>query len=85
MNLPNLSQYAIFLVIVIACVKPVGTYLFRVFNGHKTLFDRALLPIERFIYRAAGIDPQFEMDWKQYTPRLSFLAYSGRFFSSFSC
>src|ERR1019366_3843930 len=71
MKLPDLLQYALFIVIVIACVRPVGMYLFRVFHGQKTLLDSVLRPVERFVYRAAGIDPQFEMDWKQYT--LSFI------------
>jgi K+-transporting ATPase ATPase A chain len=63
----NFLQYAIFVVIVVASVRPVGTYLFRVFDGQKTSLDRVLRPIERYIYRVAGIDPRSEMDWKEYT------------------
>ena len=73
MTLPGLLQYGLFMVIVIACVRPVGMYLFRVFNGQKTLLDSVLCPVERFIYHAAGIDPQSEMDWKQYT--LAFVVF----------
>jgi len=73
MILPSIFQYALFLAIVIACGKPVGLYLFRVFNSEKTLLDPVLLPAERFVYRAAGIDPQSEMDWKQYT--LAFILF----------
>jgi K+-transporting ATPase ATPase A chain len=56
-TVPNLGQYALFVVFVIACVKPVGLYLVRVFNRDKTPLDPVLLPIERLFYRAAGIDP----------------------------
>jgi K+-transporting ATPase ATPase A chain len=63
---PNLGQYALFLALVIICVKPVGLYLLRVFDRDKTLLDPLLLPIERLFYRAAGIDPQSEMNWKEY-------------------
>jgi K+-transporting ATPase ATPase A chain len=73
MNLTNLLQYALFLVIVIACVKPVGLYLYRVFNREKTLLDPLLRPVERLTYRVAGIDPETEMDWKQYA--LAFFIY----------
>ncbi len=66
MTVPNLGQYALFVVFVIACVKPVGLYLVRVFNRDKTPLDPVLLPIERLFYRAAGIDPQSEMNWKEY-------------------
>ena len=62
----NLLQYAVFLAIVVACVKPVGTYMFRVFSGGSTLLDPVLRPIERAVYRVAGIDAESEMDWKQY-------------------
>ena len=67
MNLPGLLQYALFIAIVIVCVKPVGLYLFRVFERQRTLLDPVLCPVERFAYYAAGIDPKSEMDWRQYT------------------
>src|SRR5499427_805290 len=66
MEVPDLAQYALFLLVVALCVKPVGLYLFRVFAGQRTFLDPALRPIERFIYWTAGVDPQSEMDWKQF-------------------
>ena len=66
MTWPNLGQYTLFLALVIICVKPVGLYLLRVFDRDKTLLDPLLLPMERLFYRAAGIDPQSEMNWKEY-------------------
>ena len=73
MSLPSFLQYALFIIIVIAGIKPVGMYLFRVFHAEKTLLDPVLRPIERLIYRATGVDPRSEMDWKQYT--LAFIAF----------
>jgi K+-transporting ATPase ATPase A chain len=67
MTWPALAQYALFLGIIIVCVKPVGVYLYRVFAGERTPLDPVLRPAERLVYRLAGIDPQREMDWKQYT------------------
>jgi potassium-transporting ATPase potassium-binding subunit len=66
MGLASLAQYALFLLVVIALVKPVGGYLARVFSGEKTLLDPVLLPIERFIYKLGRVDSQQEMDWKRY-------------------
>jgi K+-transporting ATPase ATPase A chain len=63
----------VFLAIVIALVRPVGTYLFRVFNDQETLLDPVLRPVERFVYRLVGVDPRSEMDWKQYT--LAFIVF----------
>lgn len=66
MGLWSLLQYALFLLVVTALVKPVGGYLARVFNGEKSFLDPALRPLERIIYKLARVDPEQEMDWKRY-------------------
>jgi K+-transporting ATPase ATPase A chain len=66
MGLSSLLQYALFLLIVAALVKPVGGYLSRVFSSERTLLDPVLRPIERLIYKLARVDPEQEMDWKRY-------------------
>jgi K+-transporting ATPase ATPase A chain len=66
MSVPNLVQYCAFLLVVLALVRPVGRYLERVFAGQRTLLDPVLRPVERGIYRLAGIDPERQMDGKQY-------------------
>src|SRR5688572_6221845 len=43
---------------------PLGGYIARVYKGEKTWLD-FMVPIERFMYRASGIDPNREMNWKQ--------------------
>jgi K+-transporting ATPase ATPase A chain len=69
----NLFQYLVFLLIVGLLVKPVGAYLARVFSSGGTWLDPVLAPLERGIYRLAGVDPTAEMDWKRYAQ--SFLAF----------
>ena len=66
MSASNLFQYAIFLAVVTALVKPVGGYMARVFSRERTLLDPFLCPVERLIYRATRVAPQEEMDWKEY-------------------
>src|SRR5262249_32740572 len=66
MGLMSLLQYALFLLVVLVLVKPVGGYLERVFSGEKTLLDPVLRPVERIIYKFARVDPGQEMDWKRY-------------------
>jgi K+-transporting ATPase ATPase A chain len=73
MSVANLAQYVLFLAIVIVLVRPIGDYLYRVFNGQETLLDGALRPVERMLYRAAGIDPNAEMNWRQYA--IAFTAF----------
>ena len=66
MSTANLVQYGVFMVIVTLLVRPVGGYLARVFGRERTWLDPLMRPIERAIYRLAGIDPTVEMAWKRY-------------------
>ncbi|MBD2769436.1 potassium-transporting ATPase subunit KdpA [Hymenobacter sp. BT664] len=44
---------------------PLGHYLARVFQGERSLLD-FLAPVERGIFRAAGLDATREMSWQQH-------------------
>ena len=44
---------------------PLGKYIAKVFSGEKTLLD-FMKPVERFIFRICGIDPNKEMSWKEF-------------------
>jgi K+-transporting ATPase ATPase A chain len=66
LNAANLAQYALFVIIVTVLVRPVGVYLDRVLAGESTWLDPPLRPLERGIYRLAGVDPQREMTWQEY-------------------
>jgi K+-transporting ATPase ATPase A chain len=59
-------QFAIYSLILLATVKPVGLYLARVFEGQRTLLDPVLRPFERFIYRLCGVNADREMNWREY-------------------
>jgi K+-transporting ATPase ATPase A chain len=61
---------AIFLVIVLLCVKPLGAYMADVMEGRPIWAVRLGAPIERLIYRICGIDSRAEMGWKKYTVAL---------------
>jgi potassium-transporting ATPase potassium-binding subunit len=65
---------------VILLVKPLGGYMMRVFTGQKTLLDPVCLPVERAIYRLAGIDPNRQMSAKHYS--IAFVFFSLERFSS---
>ena len=74
MSLPNLVQYAAFLIVIVLLVKPLGSYMARVFDGGKTRLDPLLRPVERLIYKLGSVDAAAEMNWKQYS--LSFVWFS---------
>jgi K+-transporting ATPase ATPase A chain len=68
-------QIALYLFVIFLVTKPMGIFLTRVFNHEKTFLDPALRPIERLVYRLAGIDERHEMRWTEYT--VSMLLFSG--------
>jgi K+-transporting ATPase ATPase A chain len=67
-------QIAALLVVVGLLTKPLGTYMTRVYRGQPIFIDRALGPLERFLYRISGIDPKKDMGWRKYA--MSLLAFS---------
>ena len=69
----SLAQIALALGVLVLAAVPLGRYMARVYEGQPTVLGRALGPLERLIYRASGIDPAEEMDWKGYA--LAMLAF----------
>jgi K+-transporting ATPase ATPase A chain len=65
-SIPGLLQIALFVVVLALITKPVGLYLWHVFSGQQTIFDRIFGPLERSVYRLTGVDPQAEQGWKGY-------------------
>jgi K+-transporting ATPase ATPase A chain len=59
-------QFAVFSVILLASVRPVGIYLARVMEGERTWLDPVLRPIERLIYKLCGVNADKEMNWREY-------------------
>jgi potassium-transporting ATPase potassium-binding subunit len=60
-------EIALLAVIVGLVTRPLGGYLARVYAGQRTLLQRVLGPLENALYRLAGIKPEIEQSWLQYT------------------
>jgi K+-transporting ATPase ATPase A chain len=60
------TQIAVYLIILVLLVKPLGLYMAHVYEGEHTFLDRILKPVERGIYRLMGVEPMDEMNWKTY-------------------
>jgi potassium-transporting ATPase potassium-binding subunit len=67
-------QALVFFALIVAVAKPIGAYMFRVFEGGEAPLGRRLARVENGIYRLCGVDPRREQDWKQYT--FALLAFS---------
>jgi len=74
MSLNGWFQILFFFVTILALTKPLGLYLFRVFEGAQQPLPRVFGPIERGIYRLCGINPQDQQTWKGYTQALLLLS-----------
>ncbi len=59
-------QFAIYSLILLATVRPVGAYIARVFEGERTWLDPVLRPFERLIYKLCGVNAKEEMNWREY-------------------
>jgi potassium-transporting ATPase potassium-binding subunit len=59
-------QFAVFSIVLILTVRPVGIYLVRVFERQRTWLDPILRPVERLIYKLGGVRAEREMNWRQY-------------------
>jgi potassium-transporting ATPase potassium-binding subunit len=66
MTTNGILQLGLYLIILIALVKPLGGYMARVYQVEPCGLDRILGPLECLIYRMSGIRPGDEMSWKSY-------------------
>ena len=73
MTLNGWTQIALFCAVVLALARPLGGYMTRVFTGERTLLSPVIAPVERGLYRVAGIAPAQEQHWLAYA--LSMLAF----------
>ena len=66
MSVNGWLQFVLYSLVLLATVRPVGTYLARVLEGERTWLDPVLRPIERLIYKLSGINAAEEMNWREY-------------------
>ena len=65
-TLNSVLQVLIFLVIVLLVTKPLGLYMYKIFNGERTWLSPVFVPVERFIYRLSGVNQDEEQKWTGY-------------------
>jgi K+-transporting ATPase ATPase A chain len=77
MSISTILQIVIFLVVLVALAKPLGAFMARVFDGRPCGLDKVLGPLERLIYRLAGVRPTEEMNWKVYAGAMLLFNFLG--------
>ncbi|HEY6923798.1 MAG TPA: potassium-transporting ATPase subunit KdpA [Steroidobacteraceae bacterium] len=63
----SLALCAIFLIVMLVLIRPLGSYMAAVMEGEPLRALRFARPLETGIYRLCGIDSAAEMGWKRYT------------------
>ncbi len=66
MTIAGWLQALLLFLVVLACVKPLGGFMARVFSGERVFLTPIVAPIESAIYNICRIDPTLEMSWKSY-------------------
>lgn len=53
------------IVLMVGLAFPLGKYIAKVYKGERTCLD-FLKPVERWMYKLSGVNPDEEMDWKKF-------------------
>ncbi len=67
MTFTGWAQIVVFCFLVVLLTKPLGGYMTLVFTGERNWLTPVLRPVERVVYRVAGIDEAQEQHWLSYT------------------
>ncbi len=67
-------QIFLYSAVILALTKPLGAYMFNVFEGDRQPLPRVLGPMERACYRLCGVDAKREQGWQAYA--LALLLFS---------
>jgi len=70
-------QIAVYLIVLLLLVKPLGGHMAKVFQGQHTFMSPVVGPVERFVYRLVRVKADDEMDWKTYAVAVLAFAFVG--------
>ena len=70
-----------FVGVLMALTKPVGMWLFALYEGRRTPLHAVLGPIENGFYRLSGIDPAVEQSWRRYAVHMLLFNFAGLLFT----
>lgn len=70
-----------FLGILLALTRPMGAWLFALYEGRRTLLHAALGPIETGFYKLSGINPNEEQSWRRYAAHMLVFNFAGLIFT----
>ncbi|MFI4979008.1 MAG: potassium-transporting ATPase subunit KdpA [Nevskiales bacterium] len=66
MTINGWVQILIYFLLLTVLTRPLGGFIYRVFDGQTTWLSRVLGPVERGFYKLAGVDAKGEQHWTSY-------------------
>jgi len=66
----GIVQIALFFALILACTKPLGAFMAKLFEGQRTFLHPALRWLEALTYRIIGVKEDVEQRWTQYAASL---------------
>ena len=66
MNAEGWLLIIVFTLVLLALTRPMGAWLFALYDGKRTPLHALFGPVERGFYRIAGVDPGAEQSWRRY-------------------
>ena len=66
MTINGWVQILVYFLLLTLLTRPLGGYMYRVFEGQSTWLGRVLGPLERGFYKLAGVDAKAEQHWTGY-------------------
>jgi K+-transporting ATPase ATPase A chain len=73
----NALLIVVYFGILLALTKPLGIYMARLFSGERVFLSPVVRPVERGVYKLAGVDERREMRWTTYAVALLLFNLAG--------
>ena len=70
-------QIALYVAVLVLFAKPLGSYMAAVYEGRALRAQRVAGPVERAVYRVAGVDPTQPMSWVEYAVAMLWFNLAG--------
>ncbi len=80
MNASGWLQLTLYVVVLLLLAKPLGAYMAAVYEGRALRAQRIGGPLERLIYRGAGVDAARDMGWVEYAMAMLWFNLAGGLF-----
>ncbi len=80
MNAWGWLQLTLYVVVLLLLAKPLGAYMADVYEGRALRAQRIGGPLERLIYRGAGVDAARDMGWVEYAMAMLWFNLAGGLF-----